>query len=99
MTQHNDPRIKRDQEKFGELEEDDTASVVPGIEQDDKDSVIEEEEEPVIDEDMGMEYMIQNVRNRNKEKTNVKEYWGELSDVANAETLYWDDMSGELLAS
>ena len=56
MTQHNDPRIKRDQEKFGELEEEDTESVVPGIEQDDKDSVIEEEEEPVIDEDMGMEY-------------------------------------------
>ena len=98
MAEQRDPRIQRDQEKFGGMEEDDTASIVPEIEQDEKDSVIEEEEEvPAEDEDMGMEYMVQNATKQKWVKT--KKYWGQISDVANQETMYWDDMSGELLIS
>jgi hypothetical protein len=98
MTEQKDPRIQRDQEKFRGMEEDDTASFVPEIEQDDKDSVIEEEEEvPAEDEDMGMEYMVQNVPNQKWMKSD--KYGGQISDVAKQETMYWDDMSGEPLLS
>jgi hypothetical protein len=68
--------------------------MAPELEPVDADSVIGggDDQDAVEEEDMGMEYMIQKV-------TNKTPYWGDISDVANQEIMYWDDMSGEPLIS